>query len=147
MKRKILSILLSLTGVVMLAFAPAAFAQDTESQESQPLRSYSVRVRGERKNHCTTLGLEDPQSVTCPDCGAQITDITRIYTLSDGFEEVSCDSYQYGTDILYHYVDCYQAVCHDCSAVGNLDGSVLVDQTFAFEQERTLIFCEGRSHI
>lgn len=147
MKRRLLSILLSLAGVAMLAFAPAAFAQETESQGDQPQRSYSVRVQVERKNHRTTLGLENPEQVTCPYCGAQTTDITRVYTLPDGFEEVSCDSYQYGTDILYHYVDCYQAVCHDCPTVGNLEGSVLVDQTFCFEQERTLIFCEGRSHI
>lgn len=147
MKRKILSILVSVAGVAMLAFAPAVFAQDKENQEAHPLRSYSVQVQGERQNHRTTLGLEEPESVVCPDCGKQITDITRFYTLSDGFEEVFCDSYQYGMDVLCHYVDCYQAVCHNCPAVENLEGCVLEDHTFAFEQERTLIFCEGRSHI
>lgn len=130
--------------MAMLAFAPAVFALD---QENLPLRSYSVRVQGQRKNHRTTIGLENPESVECPACGAQTTDITRLYTLSDGFKEISCDRYPYGADMLYHYVDCYQAVCHGCPSVGNLEGSVLEDQTFSFEQERTLIFCEGHSHI
>lgn len=147
MKRKISSILLSLASIATLALAPSVFAQDMQNQESLLLRSYSVQVQGERKNHRTTIGLENPKSVECPDCGAQTTDITRTYTLSNGFEEVPCDSYQYGTDILYHYVDCYQAVCHGCSAIEDWEGSVLEDQTFAFEQDRTLIFCDGRSHI
>lgn len=82
------------------------FAIDTENQKQEDLSNYSVRVNGKRKNHCTTIGLKEPESVTCPSCGTQTTDITRSYTLPDGFEEVACDSYQYGTDILYHYVDC-----------------------------------------
>lgn len=145
MKRKTLSMLLASAGVAILVFASTVFAIDTENQKQEDLSSYSVRVNGKRKNHCTTIGLKEPESVTCPSCGTQTTDITRSYTLPDGFEEVACDSYQYGTDILYHYVDCYQAVCHDCPSMEDPD--VLEDQTFCFEQERTLIFCEGRSHI
>lgn len=130
-----------------MATVSPRFDNDVEAlfNDMQDLSSYSVRVNGKRKNHCTTIGLKEPESVTCPSCGTQTTDITRSYILPDGFEEVACDSYQYGTDILYHYVDCYQAVCHDCPSMEDPD--VLEDQTFCFEQERTLIFCEGRSHI
>ena len=152
MKHRALSMLFAVAGVMILIFAPTAFAQDAASgerdpHERQPLRSYSVRVSGERKSHSITLGVEDPESVPCPYCGAQTTDITRVYTLPDGAEEVTCDTHQYGTDILCHYLDCYQAVCHNCPSVGTLDGSTLEDQAFAIEQERTLIFCEGRRHI
>lgn len=130
-----------------MATVSPRFDNDVEAlfNDMQDLSSYSVRVNGKRKNHCTTIGLKEPESVTCPSCGTQTTDITRSYILPDGFEEVACDSYQYGTDILYHYVDCYQAVCHDCPSMEDPD--VLEDQTFCFGQERTLIFCEGRSHI
>lgn len=70
--------------------------------------------------------------MTCPRCGTQTTDIIRSCTLPDGFEEVACDSYQYGMDVLYHYVDSYQAVCHNCPSMENSD--VLEDQTFALSR-------------
>jgi len=154
MKRKITSMLLLLAGTAALTFAPAAFAQGTAAEETtewerqpQERYSYSVRVYGERKNHRTTIGLEDPETAVCLFCGKETDDVTRVYTGGNGFEETDCDTYAYGTDVLYHYLDFYQGICHDCPSVGNLEGSVLQDQTFTFEQERTLIFCEGRSHI
>lgn len=88
MKRKTLSMLLASAGVAILVFAPTVFAIDTENQKQDDLSSYSVRVHGKRKNHCTTIGLKEPESVTCPSCGTQTTDNTRSYTLPDGFEEV-----------------------------------------------------------
>lgn len=66
MKRKTLSMLLASAGVAILVFAPTVFAIDTENQKQEDLSSYSVRVNGKRKNHCTTIGLKEPESVICP---------------------------------------------------------------------------------
>lgn len=142
--------------LVMIAavavLAPGAAALETggglqPDREIPVTREYTVCVYGERKNHRTTLGLENPEQATCPFCGAETTDITRTYTVADGSAERPCDDFPYGTDIEYRYQDCYQAVCHDCPSVGNRPDSVLKDQTFAFTQQRTLRFCEGRSRI
>ena len=132
--------------------APGAMALE-RGAEPQPdgkievVREYTVTVYGERKGHRSTLGLENPEAMTCPFCGAETTDITRTFTVADGSAERPCDTHPYGTDIEYRYLDCYQAVCHDCPSVGNRPDSVLEDQTFAFNQQRTLRFCEGRSRI
>lgn len=152
MLRRISIFLAVLVGAGMLAggsafAAHAADAQETASDLPAVLREYSVRAYGKRKNHRATIGLENPESVECSFCGALTTDITRCYTIADGFDENACEHYQYGTDVLYHYVDVYQAVCHGCPSVGNLEGSELEDQVFTFTQHRTLIFCEGRSRI
>ena len=139
-----------IAAAVMLAPGAAALETGAGQQldgEVPVTRAYTVTVQGARKNHRTTRGLENPEQVTCPYCGAETTDITRTYTVADGSAERPCDGYPYGVDIEYRYIDCYQAVCHDCPSVGNHSDSVLKDQTFAFNQQRTLRFCEGRSRI
>ena len=95
--RKKMSWLAMIAAAVMLAMlAPGAAALETAAGpqpdgEVPVTRAYTVTVQGARKNHRTTLGLENPTQVTCPYCGAETTDITRTYTVADGSAERPCD--------------------------------------------------------
>lgn len=152
MNFRVSSLLMVTIGVTVAtlftAFSASADKPENVEYSGMPtLQEYSVSVKGNRKNHRTTIGLKDPTTVKCPFCGVETDDITRVVTTADGSAEIPCETYQYGCDILYHYADLYQAICHNCSPVEKPEDSALVDQVFSFNQKRTLIFCEGHSHV